>query len=108
MSGLTDRQVRQLAGMLEPSPQQGGPPFGAKIVLLRDLTRPDSRPGCVVAVLEKQWRVRSLDSVRGWRGPRKPTEKFGRRWLQGISYGEVLVDIGGNWDPMPVGVRVIS
>jgi len=106
--GFTERQVRQLAGMLEPSPSRRGPPPGARLVFLQDVTRGPDRPGSVVAVLAKQWEQKQLTSLRGWRGPEKPTEKFGREWLKGFPFGHMLVDIGGYYDPLPIGVAVIG
>jgi len=82
------------------SPQPGGPPPGARLVLVHDIARSVSQPGSIVAVLEKQWRVRALSSIRGWRGPSKKKEKFAREYLRPIHYNELLIDAAGFYDPV--------
>jgi Ni/Co efflux regulator RcnB len=82
--------------------------FDGKVAfgLVRDLDAGKGSVGELVAVYHHQWKEGKA-VIEGWRGPGMASEEFARKRLEPVNCGNVLVDMGGFWDCLPVGIIII-
>lgn len=70
----------------------------SRFFFFMDLDWPEGQPGAFVAVRPTDWQDPKAAAIEGWRGPDLESEEFGRRRLQNVFCGTVLVGVEGYWN----------